>query len=221
MPSNARSKAIREEYTRIAKSYDRRWASYISATTRETLRRLALRPGERLLDMGCGTGELVARIHQLSPAVRIFGADLAPAMLRQASEKVTRAAALIAADAVRLPFAAAVFDVVVSSSSFHYWPSPEAGLAEIQRVLRPGGRLVITDWCDDYLACRVCDITLRLIDPAHHRAYGTRACDRMLRDAGFREVQVERFRVSWLWGMMTGIGSTPGAGNHSRSAASV
>jgi ubiquinone/menaquinone biosynthesis C-methylase UbiE len=194
---------VREQYTRIARSYDRRWEGYISATVGETLSRLALQPGERMLDVGCGTGELAARIHQSSPEARIVGVDLAPAMLRQAREKLSAAVALVAADAIRLPFAGDAFDVVVSSSSFHYWASPEAGLAEVRRVLRPGGRLVITDWCDDYLASRVCDVLLRLLDPAHHRAYGTRSCNRFLRDAGFCEVQVDRFRVSWLWGMMT------------------
>jgi SAM-dependent methyltransferase len=221
MPGNERSRILREQYTRIARSYDRRWADYISATVRETLSRLVLRPGERALDVGCGTGELAVRIHQSYPGGRIVGADLVPAMLRQAREKLSGSAALVAADAIRLPFAGAAFDVVVSSSSFHFWASPEAGLEEVRRVLRPGGRLVITDWCDDYLACRVCDVLLRLIDPAHHRAYGTRSCHRMLHDAGFREVQVERFRVSWLWGMMTGRAMRPATGSDSAPTPSL
>ena len=209
MADNARTRAVREEYTRIARSYDRRWARYTATTTRETLSRLALQPGNRLLDLGCGTGELILQIHRLYPEVRIIGADLALAMLFEAGEKLPGVAALVAADAVRLPFAAGAFDVVVSSSSFHYWPSPEAGLTEIRRVLGAGGRLVITDWCDDYLACRVADVVLRLIDPAHHRTYGTRTCGRLLRDAGFQEVRVERFRVGWPWGMMAARGLTP------------
>jgi hypothetical protein len=59
---------------------------------------------------------------------------------------------------------------------------------------------VITDWCDDYLACRLCSIYLRLLRKAHFRAYTQRECGDLLRRSGFVDVVVERYKIDWLWG---------------------
>ena len=71
------------------------------------------------------------------------------------------------------------------------------------RVLRPSGRAVITDWCDDYLACRVCDRFLRIMGRAHTGIYTSETCRILLADASFRNVEVRRYKISWLWGLMT------------------
>lgn len=96
-----------------------------------------------------------------------------------------------------------MFDVVVSSSSFRYWESAERGLVEIARVLRPGGRLVLTDWCDDFLGCRIVDRVLRVVNRAYHRIYGTRACTEMVTAAGYDLSDVTKYKIDWLWGLMT------------------
>jgi hypothetical protein len=71
------------------------------------------------------------------------------------------------------------------------------------RCLRTGGALVITDWCDDYLACHVCDWYLRLFSPAHVKAYRERDFVRLLKEAGHLRADIERYKISWLWGLMT------------------
>ncbi|MEK0196207.1 hypothetical protein [Microcoleus anatoxicus] len=50
------SDPIQTEYARLAEQYDRRWSFYVNATVEETLKRLEINPGERILDLGCGTG---------------------------------------------------------------------------------------------------------------------------------------------------------------------
>ena len=199
-----------EEYGRLASSYDAKWSFYVEATTRETLARLKLRPGERLLDVGCGTGAL---LHCLSgnPGTLLTGVDPVPEMLEIARRRLPPDVELHVGWAERLPFAREQFDVVVSCNAFHYFLEPFAALREMKRVLAPGGRLVITDWCDDYLACRVCDLYLRLFNRAHTRVYRRLECLDLLLGAGYCNVDVERYKINWLWGLMTATAEVSGS----------
>ncbi|HUF86775.1 MAG TPA: methyltransferase domain-containing protein [Thermohalobaculum sp.] len=200
---------MRREYERLAARYDRRWAFYIGATVRETLRRMPAGPGARLLDVGCGTGAFLAAVRAAHADARLAGVDLSPAMLTAARRRLPSDVALEVASAEALPFPRAGFDTVVSISAFHFFRAPRAALGEMRRVLRPGGTLVLTDWCGDYLACRLLDRLLRLRDPAHFRTYGSAGFGALIEDAGFAAVRVERYRISWFWGLMTAVARNP------------
>ncbi len=198
---------IERKYSRIAPEYDSRWSFYIQATLGETVKRLDLQTSNRLLDIGCGTASLFQAILAEYLSVELVGVDLSAAMLRVAHKKLgDHRAVFLAAQAKSLPFATRSFDIVVSCNAFHYWREPEECLAEIARVLKPNGRIVITDWCDDYIACRLCNSFLRIFSRAHFKTYGRRECERLLRVAGFRNVQIERYKINWLWGLMTAKG---------------
>ncbi len=194
-----------EEYSRLAEEYDSKWSFYVESTTRETIERLGLRATDRLLDVGCGTGALLQRLSETHPVEQLSGVDPVPEMLGIARQRLSPAIDLREGWAERLPFAAERFDVVVSCNMFHYIREPLAALTEMKRVLRPGGRLVITDWCDDYWACRIFDLYLRLFSPAHFKTYRERECVALLRNAGLPILEMERYKISWLWGMMTAM----------------
>ena len=109
--------------------------------------------GSRLLDAGCGPGEVLTMLTSLAPEIETTGLDVDPAMIERAERKADRAVrsgarrrpTFVVADAASMPFPDESFDVVVSSFAVHHWPDRPAGLAEIMRVLRPGGRAVIWD----------------------------------------------------------------------------
>lgn len=192
-----------EEYARLAPGYDARWSFYVESTSRETLARLSLKSTDRLLDVGCGTGALLSRLSRSHPGARLVGVDPVPEMLGAARRKLPPSVQLAAGWAEWLPFESGRFDVVVSCNVFHYIRQPMTALLEMNRVLRSGGQLVITDWCDDYLACRACDLYLRLFSPAHFKIYRKRECMRLLEEAVHGEMNVERYKINWLWGLMT------------------
>jgi ubiquinone/menaquinone biosynthesis C-methylase UbiE len=204
-PADLAKRRVRAEYDALAPHYERRWSGYIAASMEETLKRVHPIKGERVLDVGCGTGMLLERIVDRYPDSEVTGVDLSPAMVAQARRRLPQRVTLEAADAEALPFSTHSFDLVLSVSSFHFWPAPKDALAELRRVLRPGGRLAITDWCDEYLACRICDRILRLVNPAHQRIYGRSECAALLAGAGFQVSSLERYRISWLWGLMTAM----------------
>jgi SAM-dependent methyltransferase len=108
--------------------------------------------GARVLEVGCGPGHLsiqLARQHGLD----VSGLDLDPAMIERARANADRAGegderrpSFLVGDVASLPFPDGSFDLVVSTMSMHHWADPTAGLAEINRVLRPGARALIWDF---------------------------------------------------------------------------
>lgn len=117
----------------------------------QTLRHAALMPGERALDVGCGTGVLTRMAAQaVGPSGHAAGIDPAPRMIGVARENAARTgsqAEFKLAAIERLPFEDGSFDVVLSSLMLHHLPPDlkQEGLAEVSRVLKPGGRLVAVD----------------------------------------------------------------------------
>lgn len=193
------------EYAKAAKHYDEKWAFYVEATTRETLRRLPLNAASRVLDVGCGTGELLRRVRANVPDAVLAGLDPVPEMLDVAREKLSGRDDLRVGYADRLPWNAGTFDVVVSCNMFHYISEPLTALREMARVLRPTGALVLTDWCDDYIACRICNLYLRLTNRAFYKTYRQAECLELLKVAGYEVQSFERYKISWLWGLMTAV----------------
>jgi ubiquinone/menaquinone biosynthesis C-methylase UbiE len=116
------------------------------------LRFAALQWGESVLDIGCGTGTLaIAAKRQVGPAGAVSGVDASPEMLTRAEKKARRSGLEVSFKnglAQSLPFPAARFDVVLSTVMLHHLPknSRREMAAEVRRVLKPGGRVVVIDF---------------------------------------------------------------------------
>src|SRR5262249_35259093 len=103
---------------------------------------------QRILDIGCGTGRFAAKVLDRYPDTQVWGIDLSDGMLRQCSTRCEATGGrlhLVQGDSERLPFCNDTFDVVTCTHSFHHYPHQERVVAEMYRVLRPGGRLLILD----------------------------------------------------------------------------
>jgi trans-aconitate methyltransferase len=98
---------------------------------------LAPQPGERILDLGCGDGQLSQRI--ASSGARVVGLDASPQMAAAAR---TRGIAVDEGSAESMPYADQSFDAVFSNAALHWVRDHDSMLAEVRRVLRPGGRFV-------------------------------------------------------------------------------
>lgn len=208
-------------YHRLAPRYDRRWRRYLQATVERAAGLLADGGPRRVLDVGCGTGEAIRRLRSRLPEAEWVGVDPAPAMLSEARRKFCAEGAAPAvrdpsgharirlgvARAEALPLRAGAFDRVVCLNCLHCFRNAWAALSEMRRVLAPGGRLVLIDWCRDAWWCRLLDRWCRLFDPSHVKMFGARELEGMLQAAGFRAERLDRFRVEGpgplrLWEMM-------------------
>lgn len=196
-------RGVQAEYARIAGDYDRRWAAYTAATSAATLRPLSLGPNDRLLDVGCGTGVLLEQVRARWPSAHTMGVDLSRGMLARARRRLEPGVPLVQAEAGALPFAAGAFAVVVSNSSLHFWPDRRGALREIARVLRPGGRLVITDWSGDFAALRLFGVWLGATGRGTQRPLCPAELRTLLQETGFGVADVRRWKQNWFWGLMT------------------
>jgi len=138
---------IRDEFTRQADSM----AAAVVFTDQEILDRIrqaaALTPQSRVLDLACGPG--IVAVALARDAGGVVALDLTPTMVSRARSRCAEAGLdnvhCVLSQGETLPFADASFDVVVNRSAVHHFPDPTSILAEVARVLRPGGRLVVSD----------------------------------------------------------------------------
>lgn len=124
----------------------------IADAIEHAVERLQPTAGERILDLATGTGWASRTIARRLPGVKVTGADIADAMLdyaRTAAAKQELEIDYRQADAESLPFADRSFDGVISTFGVMFVGKPEAAAAELARVVRPGGRIVLATWKDD------------------------------------------------------------------------
>jgi len=132
----------------LAKVPDAAVESFAGVANPWELGRLA--PGERVLDLGSGAGtDSLIAAQMVGPEGRVTGVDMTPQMLVKARAAAAELGAanveFVEAEAERLPFADAAFDVVVSNGVIDLIPDKDAVFSELHRVLAPGGRIQIAD----------------------------------------------------------------------------
>jgi len=149
--ANEHAGRVREMFSGIAKRYDllnhllsgnvdKRWRRIVATRVREKLS-----SGARVLDVACGTGDLALTLFE-STGARVIGTDFCRPMLEIAAAKVSRELPLIEGDALNLPFRDGSFDVVTIAFGLRNLASVEGGLAELRRVLKPGGWVAVLEF---------------------------------------------------------------------------
>ena len=159
---------------------------------------LGLRPGDRLLDLGCGAGRHAFEAARRGARVVAFDADPAElkdvaALLSAMAESGEAAAAAVASavngDATRLPFDDASFDRVIAAEVLEHIPSDDLALGELARVLRPGGTLAVTvpAWVPERVCWALSDeYHAPAVEGGHVRVYSERELRARVRAAGLR-----------------------------------
>jgi SAM-dependent methyltransferase len=150
--------------------------------------------GERVLDLGCGDGAFAAEL--IAAGAHVVAADVSQEAVRRASERASSAEVVRLDEREPLPFGDDAFDVVWAGETIEHVVDPVAWLAEVRRVLRFGGRLVLTTPYHGRVATVLLGLRASAFDAHfdpradHLRFFSARTLRSLLRDAGFTDVAV-------------------------------
>ena len=147
MKSNHRAHDV-ERFDRWGSTYERSWMQQrlFDPVHSAILHRAESRfKPASVLDIGCGSGRLLRKVHDSWPEAQLSGVDPAQGMLSVARQ-LTPEACFSMGSAEALPLEDASVDLALSTISFHHWQDQAAGLREVARVLRPGGSFLLADF---------------------------------------------------------------------------
>ncbi|MFC7880151.1 methyltransferase domain-containing protein [Isoptericola sp. NPDC057391] len=151
-----------ERWSAVADAWAELWGSLAAPVWPPLLAAAQVGTGSRVLDVGCGTGELLG--HLLRAGASVAGVDPAPAMARRAAERHP-GATVGDGDVEHLPFADGAFDAVLAVNALQFADDTADALAELVRVLVPGGRVGIACWAEG--ARNDLDVVERAVSAAH------------------------------------------------------
>ena len=188
-----KSKGISLNY--LSDYYDTITPAEKSRFRRKQISLMHLREGEKVLDVGCGTGALsiLAKL-AVGETGQVEGMDIAPKMVTKAREKAARSNVEIGfrtASIDELPYPDGSFDVVISSMMFHHLPVKikEKGLKEIYRVLKREGRFFLIDFCSPhYLTIPIMYLMFIWISSTRYQLFGN--LPSLVKETGFRTVRL-------------------------------
>jgi len=179
------------QYDGWAEGYDRRWRRYTARTHAALLAHADLSGAMNVLEVGCGTGDLIRRLGARWPHLHILGVEPSIGMRHVAMAKLAPLVkagghmVLAAGDAAALPVPDGSMDAVAFANVLHYFPDPLAALAEARRVLRPGGQLLVVDYVPRGLPLTLADALIRAYDCGHQHTRSCAALANLLTRAGF------------------------------------
>lgn len=200
MSTNALSSEVdslkaRLKQTWMAGDYDR-FSRYMEGGAREFYERLTIAPGSRLLDVGCGSGQLALMASK--DGLDVTGADIASNLIERARARAQAEGLRVRfeeADAEALPFEDASFDVVVSLIAAMFAPRPDLVARELLRVCAPGGTIAMANWTPQGFVGQMFKAVSKFIAPSRMPSpvlWGDEATVRERLGKGLAELSVAR-----------------------------
>ena len=194
----------REYFDRWAVSYDggriSKWFQYTQALAISVLRPQV---GSRLLDVGCGTGEAVLRLGSIVQSGKACGIDISRRMIEQAWSKVAEDLRAVVefreGSAENIPYPDQKFDGIICTNSFHHYRNPIGALKEMQRVVKPGGEIIILENAPDLSWYTwLWDRILRVTETGHVRYYPSHELGKLLSLSGMHNVRLRYLRNEYF-----------------------
>lgn len=136
----------RAHFDQIAADYDNSEdGSRIVPMYDDIMKLIAQAAPKSLLDVGCGTGNILCKLRDLNNGMQLYGLDLSETMIEVCRGRLDDSAQLVVGDAEQLPYGDESMDCVLCNASFHHYTKPDVVLEEMRRVIKPKGYLILGD----------------------------------------------------------------------------
>jgi SAM-dependent methyltransferase len=188
-----------------AAHYDRIWREFTHRMLEPTIRQAqsSLPEHAQILDVGCGTGVLLAALGHHQPDLRLLGTDASPAMLAQAAHRLGHTAQLVVWHLDQPPppavLEAAPFALITCTNVLHYLHEPTRTVQLLASLLAPDGRLIIVDFVWHGWWWPIFEGILHLVDRHHRRTLRKSRLIHLLTLAGLQIDQVQSIAAGGLW----------------------
>lgn len=149
-----------------------------------------------VLDVGCGTGEILSAIRKLYPTVSLQGIDISQEMLKQAENKKIDNVKLYLCDAEHLSFENDKFDILICTDSFHHYPKPQRAIDEFYRVLQNNGYLLLADFWKPFPIRQLMNIFIPFSNEGDVKIYSQSEILNFLKHSGFQNIQYQKINKS-------------------------
>lgn len=203
MEDESISASVQNQFGKVAANYTTSQVHAGGADLTELVQQAELTGDERVLDAGTGAGHAAMAVapHASEVVAYDFTQEMLTQVQHNARERSFNNVRTELGDVAALPFDDQSFDRIISRYSAHHWPHPLAALTEFQRVLKPGGKLLIGDVVAP--AAPISDTflqTLELLrDPSHVRDYSSEQWLRFFKQAGFKAEVVFTWPVNLVF----------------------
>ena len=190
-----------------------------SGLTRWGLTKVEIRDNATVLDIGCGGGRALERLASLASLGKVVGIDYSEdsvAVARKRNQRLiaTGRVEVLHGSVSSMPFPDATFDCVSAVETYYFWPDIAADLAEVRRVMKPSGQMVII--AGMYRGSRFDKRNMRLIRAGGIRCFSVQEFEETLQDAGFSAVAVSvEPRKGWVC-VVSELGSNDRIGEKSQ-----
>jgi ubiquinone/menaquinone biosynthesis C-methylase UbiE len=212
MSKKRRDEYVAKEFDRAAKGYDKSQIvkSYQRRVQVFVIEKMHINKGMNILDLGCGTGSGTLDIAtQLEGTGKVVGLDLSKKMIEQAKKKFTG----FRYDNLEFRIGSGSsldynnhFDYVISTNSYHHFDDKEEIFSKVQKSLKLNGVYIVQDICDDYFLMKIVDFIGKMGEKAHVGSTTSHTLRDIFLSTGFRDIQIEKIKLSWFWGIMIGRG---------------
>ena len=151
---------------------------------------------QKILDVGCGTGEILKNIKERYSFVQLYGLDISEEMLKQANDKLKGTATLILGDAENITLETNSFDLLLCTDSFHHYPNPQQAISEFYRVPKHGKFLLIADYWKPFPIRQIMNLFIPYSNEGDVKIYSKKEIIEFLKRGGFQEIIYKKIQNS-------------------------